>query len=446
MNINFRKYQERDIEFMVNNKQVLNFNPAGLGKTLECIETIDRLNLWDKKILIVATKTATSVWVDEFMKWKNKKSTLITGSIPKKKRNELYKTYDFKGITILNYQMLKEISSMNIYFDIVVSDEVHLGGLLNRTTDKFSFFKKLKYDRIVLMTATPIRKDASDLYALLHLVDRKKFKSYWKFVNQFCHVLKDFLGYSYILKKPKNKKLLNKVLKQYLVFNKKESVLKELPDKSRQILLYELPKATRDIYFEIFEDLMIDNGITYDIITSNLTKYLRVRQILVCPKILGFKEYGGALEIAKQIVENSFFSHDSVVIATPFLKAIPFIEEYLKAHIHHLKVFKIHGGTKRSHQSISKEFNAYDSYRKVLIYTIKSGASWTGTAANVGIMIGCEYSMTDQIQAEDRIHRISQTKPCFWYYIFAKDTIDMVLKKTLESKLTAIDHVLGGEK
>jgi SNF2 family DNA or RNA helicase len=83
------------------------------------------------------------------------------------------------------------------------------------------------------------------------------------------------------------------------------------------------------------------------------------------------------------------------------------------------------------------------SVRKALVYTIKSGASFTAHSASTAFFVGYEWSAIDNLQAEDRIHRLGQTDPVNIYYFMHKNTIvdDMVMQK-LDDKQMAANWIL----
>ena len=57
-------------------------------------------------------------------------------------------------------------------------------------------------------------------------------------------------------------------------------------------------------------------------------------------------------------------------------------------------------------------------------------------------MIG-SFSLDDYIQAQDRIHRISQTEDCFVHKLIAKDTIDEYVDELLNAKYQAAQLAQG---
>src|SRR6185437_2918001 len=58
----------------------------------------------------------------------------------------------------------------------------------------------------------------------------------------------------------------------------------------------------------------------------------------------------------------------------------------------------------------------------------------TLTEANVAIYLDRTFNLVDYLQSQDRIHRISQTKPCEVVLLIARNTVDEFIDFSLEQK------------
>jgi SNF2 family DNA or RNA helicase len=64
--------------------------------------------------------------------------------------------------------------------------------------------------------------------------------------------------------------------------------------------------------------------------------------------------------------------------------------------------------------------------------------------ANTAIFYDRSFSLDDYLQAQDRIHRISQTRTCFVWNLIARGTVDewvdaLLVAKRLAAQLTQAD-------
>ena len=58
----------------------------------------------------------------------------------------------------------------------------------------------------------------------------------------------------------------------------------------------------------------------------------------------------------------------------------------------------------------------------------------TLTEANVAIYVDGTFNLVDYLQSQDRIHRISQLRPCDIVLLLADETIDSFIDYSLEQK------------
>ena len=440
-----REYQKKDIEFMIERKRVLNANDPGLGKTLETLEAVKGLPPGDT--LIVTIKKAVGVWREEAKKWYD----LPIGEFVRK-RNKLPKLKQMLqdyNVVATNFAQAEKILNTKNRWNTIIIDEAHLGGLLNSKSKTFKIMAQFKSRNLFILTATPVRSGLQDLYGPLHLLYPKRFPNYWQFVSKYCKVVHNGYGKD-ILKRPKDPVRFKQMLDYFCIRRRKddEGILEDLPAKTRQAWPIEMTQRQAEVYTEFEEDMFItDDEGNLRLTPSPMQLHLRLRQLLVCPKLLGINSYGAALETLTQyLIPQQFDAGNSVVIATPFRQAIPFIKEALIEYTKNVYIVEVHGQMKEAAVDVVTKFQEYRDHRKVLIYTIQSGASWTAHSANVGFMLGSSESVTDNIQAEDRLHRIGQVKPVHWYYLFHEDTVDEAVKLNLNTKQSTINLIFTPER
>jgi SWI/SNF-related matrix-associated actin-dependent regulator 1 of chromatin subfamily A len=108
--------------------------------------------------------------------------------------------------------------------------------------------------------------------------------------------------------------------------------------------------------------------------------------------------------------------------------------------------YEIHGDIKENANDVAMRFQAAGDQKRVLIYTIKSGASWTAHAASTGFFIGYEWSMNDNDQAIDRIHRIGQHDKVLIKFLLHRGTVDEAIMDKLDIKKDAASWILRPEE
>lgn len=108
------------------------------------------------------------------------------------------------------------------------------------------------------------------------------------------------------------------------------------------------------------------------------------------------------------------------------------------------RVGMIVGSTPASTRSdLVKQFQ--NGHLTVLICSLTAaGVGITLTAADEALMVETDWTPAIVMQAEDRLHRISQTGPVTITTLIAPDTLDETIQQVLHTKARMLDAVIGG--
>lgn len=468
-----RKYQQEALNFMTvtkpyilypNTKGVgLEYDDMGLGKTLTTICAIASLKAYP--CLVVCPKFALIVWQEELKKWLGVSSVVYSGK--PKEREEQWHEFVKRGdkFLITNYAMLPELAIRSgiAVKDVrtavnkpgtwkwqgIVWDEAHMGGLFNQKNSTYKV--SLKFAKAIptryVLTGTPFRQGCVDLYGPLSLMDPKKFDSYWKYVNQYCTVIKTPFGRE-IERNPANVAGFRHMMSHYMVRRLKEEVLTELPGKLRQVLYVEMNAEQQKLYDDLTNELIAEIPDSDDIIITpnQMTLLVRQRQILDCPQVLGLKQRGAAIDA---IIEHSHLPLDEnkpIVVFTPFRKALPILEKEFIAEYPECSIYTIRG--QLTAEEFGKAWMGFQNDKKkqkILLCVIKSSASFQATAGSTAYFLGYEWDFNMNEQAEDRLNRMGQTEFVNIYYLMHKGTVDEAVVAKLNDKKSASNWVVGSE-
>lgn len=189
-------YQEYGIRFMIDkllkHNMVLNSDSVGLGKTICTIGTVKWFieNKGYTKILIICKKSIKRQWKEEFDKFTDlsKDFDIIYTGETAKKRKKAYEEFDLanKGILITNYHSFLNDTDIikNLYYDIVVIDEVHsvkarLGKLNNNIASA------VRNKPVIFLTGTPIMSKPEDIFGIIQIANPNYFGSWKKFSERY---------------------------------------------------------------------------------------------------------------------------------------------------------------------------------------------------------------------------------------------------------------------
>ena len=423
------------------NYRCLVADTAGSGKTYQILSA-----LFDTPstlpVLVICIKVGLPVWKNELLKWFNQESIIYHGTI--KQRKQLQERVRTSKFVIATYAMFDElIDTFGLqHSKTVVLDEYHMYGLLNRKT---KFFKSVdKLSRIIPYwlptTGSPRKKNPADFYPALHLIDPNNkedgLNAYWNFVDRHCIKIKGFFGYE-IERMPQSVEGFQNFLDKYMISRDCD----DLPEKIRQPIPVEMSKVQRKLYEQLQEEMMLETEQGNFILTPNqMIKILRCRQLLVTPRIFGEDDNGGGLEAVVELVSQELSEDNPVIIFTPFAQAIPHIEKALGNADPETTIISIHGGfSVKQYEKAQNDFQSLKTKNKVVIASIRSGASITLTEAAVTISLGYDWDAEANNQCESRSHRKGQTKAVRCQYILYENTPDEDIIQVLNEKQMVAD-------
>lgn len=389
-------------------------------------------------LIVCALKDAMWTWENELDKWLPGVNRL-TYHGTQKQRGDLKGRISKSDYVITTPRMLPEVlSERTRWMGFGVDEAQYVKG---RGTDAVRLFRKIKSDRFNWISGSPIVNTPADLWVALNICNKKQFSSYWRWVNDTCELENN--GFGNKITGVKNAAETRKVLEDYYYAVLKDEVQDQLPPKNRYGIHCEMTSVQKKLYTELESDMIgYLQGGELLLAPNVLSVGTRIRQLLITPELLPDWEgeaESGALELLHNRVKEDFDNDQAVVIFTPFSKALPIIER----HLPECKTFLFHGGL--SNRKTIEDFQEYKGH-KALLGTIRSAASFNAYSATVAYFMGYDWTPAYNFQAEDRIHRLGQTKSVDIRYIVNNHTVDDHLMDVLDQKHRWQDAILGRRK
>ncbi len=313
--------------------------------------------------------------------------------------------------------------------DAVVLDEFHRH--IRRHHSKMfellkATFKDTKY--FIPMSGSAVSKGPEDLWAALHLVDRKLWSSYWKYVATWCEIEDSPFGKQ--IKGPRYDRIpqWRNAMRECVFHVTREMVKDEMPEIFRSPLDIILPPEQKKLHDQLRDELFTElpNG-DYIFAPNTLAAHHKLRLALICPKALDESlGYGQGIEDIWDDAEESELK--AYAIFTPFKAPLPHLKTYLEGR--GAKVWVLKGGTKL--EELEATLLAWRTHIQsnthknpgILLSTIKFAESWEIPEASYGYMLGYEHDPEDNKQAESRLCRLVSTGPVFIQYVRALGAYD----------------------
>ena len=424
-------YQRVGANFLVKRSRVVLADQQGLGKTAEAIIAVE-ISRWHDKVLIVCPKSLLGVWRDEIAKW----AALHLPVTIVETRTQTSKITEYHaGWLACSYDTLRrEDTIARISWDWVIADESQ--NLKNRATQNYRAVSSLKTRRIAFLTATPMGNGPHELWTMLHLIDPKRYSSYWRFRDLFCEY--DPWEPHARVTDTRHPDLLRRELAPRMLQRKKADVQKQLPPKTVQRVPLGLNPKQEKHYDEMarYALVTLTSGDTLDALAP-IAQLGRLRQILSTPATLGLADDSSKLDAAMDLIQST---DEKVVVFTLFRATVQALCSRLSREgVEHTYLW---GGL--TLDEIDAVKHRLDTDARVLVATLQTGGvGLTLTAASTCIFIDQHYNPEKQEQAQDRLHRISQTKPVTVYNLYCPNTVDDLVEEILQRKVLMTTAILG---
>jgi superfamily II DNA or RNA helicase len=179
-----RPYQSQGVRFLRERKRAILGDAPGLGKTFQAIEAATL------PACITAPLSLIDQWVDFIQEQYPHHSVHVAAYGDIIKRDAVFKAFEAdpnpQKWIVVNHDAFRTYYIPEV--QTLIADEFH--HFRNREAKRSSGLKKMaeRTPNVFGLTATPVFKDVGDLYHLLHILDPKRWGSYWNFIQTYAVV------------------------------------------------------------------------------------------------------------------------------------------------------------------------------------------------------------------------------------------------------------------
>lgn len=438
-------YQVEAIDAVRNLPYAAIFFEQGLGKTKVAIDLILDWLLEDTidSVIVITKKGLVNNWIQEF-----KMHSLLKPRIISSDRAANHRAYFSPSrVYIANYeaialeeQRIKQFSKQRRL--AVILDESQKIKNPDSTLTKAYFRMSSGFKKRVIMTGTPMANRPYDIWSQIYFLDEGESlgKGFSAFKSKLD--LPSGESSSYIEE-------LSKVFPRIATFSlrqTKEGSGLNLPGKIYETEFAEWESKQRIMYEQIKTELRLEvvrEGIPrIDKADALLKRLLRLVQVASNPKVIddSYEEKPGKIAVLNNLLEKIVDQKEKVIIWTSFVDNC----RYLKDNYSYLGTVQINGSMSISDRNKSVQKFKEDASVQVLIATPSSAKEGlTLTVANHVIFYDRSFSLDDYVQAQDRIHRISQTRTCYVHSIVLPDSIDEWVGALINLKMASARYGMG---
>lgn len=460
------------IQVLAENNQSILADEQGLGKTIEILGALEATQSFPAVILCPAT--ARLNWRDETASWlPHRKVSVLGGNIAKSdKGSDLFSA----DLIIVNYEGFKKVAGdLNRRRPMaLVADEAQYlkGHDSGRTEEVSQFLKDCKIQKTIMATGTPILNRPSELMTLLTLLPDMldELGGFWHFAGRYCGAewqTRSMGPGFWNMGGADNLDELARRLKESgrFVRREKSAVLAELPEKQIEITEVELVNAEEYAHAETDfkewlkakikkkskmngdeETTRVQMAAEYMglegsvCLSGKAEKAEALRRMTALRQLCG----RGKIESATQTIQKIVKDEKLVVFAYHVE-----VQEALLASLNEsgLQPLAITGEMKaaKRRQAIA-DFQTNEDARVIVCSQKAAQTAITLTAAKRAIFVELDWTPANLEQAEDRIHRIGQSKQVVITYLVGRDALDGRMSQILTEKRKIIKSVFSAEE
>lgn len=474
-----KEYQMKGLQWMVslyNNKlNGILADEMGLGKTIQSISLVTYLiekKNEDKFLVIVPLSTITN-WTLEFEKWAPSVKVIVYKGSPQQRKDLQFeiRTGNFQVmLTTYEYIIRERPLLSRFYYSHMIIDEGHR---MKNTQSKLSMTLKQYYktkNRLIL-TGTPLQNNLPELWALLNFVLPKIFNSVKSFDEWFNTPFSN-TGSQEKIELTEEESLLiirrlHKVLRPFLLRRLKKDVEKDLPDKVEKVLKCNLSGLQHILYQQMLKHnaLFVGSQTTGTNNKSGIkglnNKIMQLRKICNHPFV--FEEVedilnstrlsndllwrtSGKFELLDRILPKFKATGHRVLIFFQMTSVMNIFEDFLR--LRDMKYLRLDGGTKaEDRQDMLKAFNRPDSeYFCFLLSTRAGGLGLNLQSADTVVIFDTDWNPHQDLQAQDRAHRIGQKNEVRILRLITNDSVEEVILERAHQKLDIDGKVIQAGK
>jgi SWI/SNF-related matrix-associated actin-dependent regulator of chromatin subfamily A-like protein 1 len=427
-------HQETGSQFLETRTAAALLDEQGLGKSRQLLDAISAAKLAGDidGALIVCPNTIKPTWGEEIERFTDSPYALFGAG--KKARRLAFQSLK-ATFYVINYEAVSaEVASLKALLRFkriaLVLDESHrIKTPSARITQAIHALAPLAARRYI-MSGTPVANKPEDLWAQYYFLDRGATlgPTFEDFQSQYCLTSG---GYTRIDE-------LRERIKDISLRREKEGSV-NLPTKTILRIPVILSGRQREMYDELRStlELWVRNMTGQQILAQAeniLTRLIRLAQLASNPGLIdsAYKE-----EPAKFLALDSLLSDylqepgSKVIVWTSFVENITtLIRRYTS-----LNPVCIHGGMDGAAKQRSvRAFKKDASVRVLIANPAAAREGLTLTEASTAIYVDRTFNLVDFLQSQDRIHRLSQKRPCNILLLMAEGTIDEFVDFSLEQK------------
>ena len=419
----------------------------GLGKTVQVLAMLQsrsgqrRANQASDRSpsIVVVPKSLVFNWIDEACKFTPELRVLNYTGVDRASVLKGDPEYD---VLVTTYGTLRRdiLELKERHFDYAILDESQ--AIKNHNSQAAKACRLIQADHRLAMTGTPVENHLGELWSLFEFLNPGMLGSSTAFAT-LAKSSQHAEGHAL--------PLLSRALRPFVLRRNKREVLTELPEKTEQTVLCEMPPQQRKYYDELREYYRVHLANRVEQVGLKKSKIhvlealLRLRQVACHPGLLDkekVEEPSAKLEsLLEQLTEVMAEDHKALVFSQ-FTSLLAIVRKKLDAR--QIRYEYLDGRTRKRAERV-KRFQEDDTCRLFLISLKAGGHGLNLTAADYVFILDPWWNPAVEAQAVDRAHRIGQQRPVFAYRLICRDSVEEKILELQQEKRELADAIVSAD-
>uniref|UniRef100_F7BVF4 DNA helicase n=1 Tax=Xenopus tropicalis TaxID=8364 RepID=F7BVF4_XENTR len=471
----------------------------GLGKTVQAIAFLAHLYVTGDSgpHLVVVPASTMDNWIREFNQWCPSMNILLYYGSQEERKHLRYdilnKVVEFNVIVTTYNCAISSAEDRSLFrrlkLNFAVFDEGHM--LKNMSAIRYQHLMTLNARSRLLLTGTPVQNNLLELMSLLNFVMPHMFSSSTSEIKRLFSSKAKSTDEQTIFEKERIAHA-KQIMKPFILRRVKSEVLKQLPPKQDKIKFCQMSKKQEQLYSDLLNKLkksidateknselcnvmmhlrkMANHPLLHrqyytadrlrtmsklmlkepthcdanpDLIFEDMEVMTDFELHRLCNEFTTLSQYklekelildSGKFNILEKLLSDIKKKGDRVVLFSQFTMMLDIIEVFLRHHQH--RYVRLDGKTQISERiHLIDEFNTDMDIFIFLLSTKAGGLGINLTSANIVILHDIDCNPYNDKQAEDRCHRVGQTKEVKVIKLIGKGTIEESMLKISQQKL-----------
>jgi SNF2 family DNA or RNA helicase len=390
-------------------------------KQLTIFDSAEAADVKAKPSLVIVPSTLIHNWINEAGKFAPGLKTGYYGGQNRKPFHYYYNQYD---LIITSYGLVRnDLDAIKCYdFLYIILDESQV--IKNPHAKTYKSVIDLNASHRLVLTGTPIENSLTDLWAQMNFINPGLLGNFEFFRNQFANPIEKGNDV-------KQARILQTLIKPFVLRRTKGEVARELPALTQQIIYCNMSESQQGFYEtekSKARNLILDNikqqGIEKSsfVILQSLTK---LRQAANHPVLIDkqYHEDSGKHEVIMDNIRNLLAEGHKALIFSSFVKHLELFTTYCDEA--GLPYSMLTGEVpQQQREAIIKKFQDEQDVHLFFISIKAGGFGLNLTSADYVFILDPWWNPAVEEQALSRAHRMGQKRKVFVYRFITKDTLE----------------------